>query len=95
MTQALALARFLRSAGHEISRVLVGRSPHRSLPAYFARRIEAPVETFDAPILVPDGDGRGASGWATAQDVVRRMPRFVRSIRSIRAAAGGGGAGGG
>lgn len=59
MTQALALARFLGDAGHEVSRVLVGVSPFRTVPEYFAAEIGAPVETFDAPTQVPDRASRG------------------------------------
>ena len=44
MTQALALAGFLREAGHRVERVLLGTSPFRSVPDYFASRIDAPVE---------------------------------------------------
>lgn len=86
MTQALALARFLRSAGHEVTRVLLGTSPFRSVPEYFSRQIDAPVETFDAPVQVPDRAGRGASAMATAADALARAPRFARSVRGIRAA---------
>lgn len=86
MTQALALAGFLRSAGHEVTRVLVGTSPYRSVPAYFAGQIGAPLETYAAPTLVPDRAGRGASAPATAADVLRRAPAFVRAMRGIRAA---------
>lgn len=87
MTQALALARFLRSAGHDVTRVLVGESPHRTVPEYFAKQIDAPLETFDAPTLVPDRHGRGASRTATFRDVCRRGPAFVGSIGRIRRAA--------
>lgn len=86
MTQALALAGFLRSAGHQVTRVLVGRSPFRSVPDYFLRQIDAPVETFDAPTQVPDRAGRGASPAATFRDVILRSPAFVGSARRIRAA---------
>jgi hypothetical protein len=87
MTQALALAGFLRSAGHEVTRVLIGTSPFRSLPSYFREGIGAPLETFDAPTLVPDRHGRGASAAATTADIVRRLPSFLRSISRIRSAA--------
>jgi len=86
MTQALALAGFLRDAGHRVDRVLLGTSPFRSVPGYFASRIDAPVETFAAPTLVPDRLGRGASTTGTVADVLRRSPGFVRSMRRIRAA---------
>jgi len=88
MTQALALADFLRAAGHRVDRVLLGTSPFRSVPEYFASRIGAPVETFEAPTLVPDRLGRGASTTATVLDVLRRSPAFVRSMRRIREATG-------
>jgi len=86
MTQALALAGFLRSAGHQVTRVLVGTSPFRSVPDYFRQQIDAPLETFDAPTQVPDKAGQGASLSATARDVLRRAPAFVRAGRRIRAA---------
>ncbi len=78
MTQALALARFLREAGHEIVRVLVGSSPFRSVPDYFKDAIGAPLETYDAPTQVPDRAARGVSVSRTAADALVRLPRFVR-----------------
>lgn len=86
MTQALALARFLREAGHEIERVLVGTSPFRSVPDYFARGIDAPVETFPAPTQVPGKDGTGVSVARTAADALARFPRFVAGARRIHVA---------
>jgi hypothetical protein len=77
MTQALALAGHLRAAGHEVAPVLVGASPHRSVPEYFIRGIGAPVETFAAPTQVPDRQSRGVSVARTAADALRRLPRFV------------------
>ncbi|HSH76092.1 MAG TPA: glycosyltransferase family protein [Longimicrobiales bacterium] len=83
MTQALALAGYLRDAGHELTRVLVGRSPFRTTPDYFIRRIGAPVETFEAPTQVPDRSARGVSLPATTRDSLRRLPGFVRAARRI------------
>jgi len=83
MTQALALARFVRDAGHEVSRVWVGVSPHRSLPPYFVRGIDAEVDTFAAPVQVPDRRGIAMSPANTVADVVRRIPDFARATRKI------------
>lgn len=83
MTQALGLASYLRAAGHEVRRVLLGRSPYRSVPRYFLDGIGAPVETFDGPTQVPDASGEGVSMVATAVDAVRRSPRFVRAVQMI------------
>jgi uncharacterized protein (TIGR00661 family) len=86
MTQALVLADFLRAAGHQVVRVFVGESPHRSVPDYFRSAIGAPLETFDAPTQVPDGSRRGASVGRTAADALARLPRFVAAGRRIHRA---------
>ena len=83
MTQALALASMLRDAGHEISRVMIGRSDHRTVPQYFLEGVGAPVLEFDAPVQVPGNDRRGVSVSRTLGDAVRRSPQFFRSAVTI------------
>lgn len=83
MTQALALASILRSAGHELAHVMIGRSPHRSAPAYFTDGIDAPLTEFEAPVQVPHADGRGTSTVRTVTDALRRSPRFFQSTVAI------------
>ena len=38
MSQAIALYGILKKNGHEVSAVLVGKSPRRQVPAFFLRR---------------------------------------------------------
>lgn len=83
MTQALALAAFLRDAGHEVVEVLVGHSPHRPIPGYFEDGIRAPVRPFEAPVQVPGRGGQRLSLRRTVADAVRRSPAFFRSMVSI------------
>mgnify|MGYP002622467851 CR=1 FL=1 len=83
MTQALALGAFLRDAGHEIVEVLVGRSPHRSIPGYFIDGMHAPVRPFDAPVQVAGRERQGLSLGRTLADAVRRSPAFFRSLVAI------------
>ncbi len=89
MTQALALAGFLRDAGHQVVRVLVGKSPRRSVPSYFTRQIGAPLETFAAPTQVPDQAGLGLSIGSTVRDAAWRMPSFIRAGFRIHEATRG------
>jgi hypothetical protein len=83
MTQALALAGFLREAGHEVTRALVGVSRFRTVPEYFVDEIGAPVETFAAPTQVPDRRARGVSVGRTALDALGRLPSFVGAGRRV------------
>jgi hypothetical protein len=83
MTQALALGAFLRDAGHEVVRVLVGRSPHRRIPSYFREGMAAPVVDFEAPTQVPGDDGRALSVGRTVADALRRSPKFLKATVQI------------
>ena len=61
MTQALSLQYLLREAGHEVAHVLVGRSRTRDVPAFFLRRMAAPVTFFQSPNMVSDRRGKSVS----------------------------------
>ena len=88
MTQALALARMLRVAGHRVVKVFLGRSHVRAVPDYFVEGIGAPIRTFAAPTLVPERDHRGVSMGATALNSTLHLPAYVaagvRLAREIR-----------
>lgn len=84
MTQALAVAGFLRVAGHRVKAVYLGVSPFREVPAYFPEGIGAPVIPFQAVTLVPDLDGRGISASRTAAYNLPRIPEYVRAGYAIR-----------
>jgi UDP:flavonoid glycosyltransferase YjiC (YdhE family) len=86
MTQALALARMLRVAGHRVVKVFVGTSHVRSVPRYFAEGVGAPLDTFTAPTLVPAHDQRAVSVGATALNSTLRLPAYVAAgVRLARA----------
>lgn len=86
LTQALSLAAMLRRHGHEITGVLVGRSPQRVLPDFFRARIGAPVVEFEAPRFAFDRSNRSVSMLRTLLGNLRpgSLARFRRSARLIR-----------
>ena len=53
LTQCIALENILRSNGHEVVKVLVGKSFSRQIPDFFRRHIHAPIERFESPNFLP------------------------------------------
>lgn len=65
LTQAISMERLLRENGHEVSAVMVGKSPARKLPSFFEATIHAPVEMFESFNFVPSASNRKASALKT------------------------------
>ena len=83
LTQAISMERLLRENGHEVAAVLVGKSPARKLPSFFAGAIQAQVELFESFNFVPSSSNRKASSLKTGLYNVSHMAGFVPSIRFI------------
>ncbi len=84
MTQALTLSALLRGKGHEIVQVLVGRSPGRQLPKFFAEGIGAPVLQFESMNFMPSADNRKPSMVNTVLFNSFNMHKYYPSIRLIK-----------
>ena len=82
LTQALSLASILRRQGHEVVKVLVGRTRHRQIPEFFLRGIGAPVDTFEAPqFSFKAGDTRVSLAHTVMANLApRRLEAYVRSV---------------
>jgi uncharacterized protein (TIGR00661 family) len=52
LTQAISLADMLRRNGHEVVATLVGKSHSRELPAFFTRKMNTPMQVYEAPSFV-------------------------------------------
>ncbi len=83
LTQAISMERLLRGNGHEVAAVLVGKSPARRLPSFFAEAVKAPVEMFESFNFVPSSSNRKASPLRTGLYNVLHIAGFVPSIRFI------------
>jgi len=86
LTQAMALRRLLRGAGHEVAGVVVGKSRGRSIPSFFREAFRGPVRAVESPSFVSDGANRSVRPWATLCREVRRAPTFWRSLERLDAA---------
>lgn len=86
LTQAMALRRLLRKAGHRVEGVVVGQSRCRMVPSFFEDTFEAPVTFVDSPSFVPDRDDRSVRPWFTLVHELRRMPSFLQSLATVHEA---------
>ena len=75
MTQAITMKELLCSNGHEVTKVLVGRSKSRSLPDFFKRNSGAGIsaDDFDISRLISFADtfkpNNGFRQWANNSDL--------------------------
>lgn len=83
LTQAISMERLLRENGHEVAAVLVGKSPSRKLPSFFAGTVKAPVEMFDSFNFVPSASNRKASSLKTGIYNVLHIAGFIPSVRLV------------
>ncbi len=83
MTQALSLAQTLRAAGHEICRVIVGKSKRRELPKFFTEQIGSPVEHLDSPNFVTDKNQKSVKPFRTVIHSLLNSPLYNQSIQKI------------
>ncbi len=83
LTQAISMERLLRDNGHEVSAVLVGKSPARKLPSFFEATIHAPVEMFESFNFLPSASNRKASALKTGLYNIFHIAGFIPSIRFI------------
>jgi len=82
LTQAMATARMLTRAGHQLTRVLVGSNSNRRLPAYFEAAIPAPVTRITSPGFV-FRRGRGVCPMRTVAGFLGHLFRYRHSLASI------------
>lgn len=83
MTQAIALAEMLRKNGHEVKRVVVGKSDRRTIPDFFFEGIAASVTQVDSPNFVTDEFNKSVKMWRTIISLFSRLGKFRRSIDII------------
>ncbi len=85
LTQAMALRRMLRKAGHQVEEVVVGKSRGQAVPAFFREAFDAPVTHVESPTFVSDGADRSVRPWATLLREAKRTPTFWRSLKVLEA----------
>ncbi|WP_258101592.1 glycosyltransferase family protein [Marinoscillum pacificum] len=83
MTQALALAKILRSQNHEITRVIVGKSKRRNIPQFFIDKIGCELEHLDSPNFVTDKNQKSVKPFRTIVYSLLKSQKYIKSINRI------------
>jgi uncharacterized protein (TIGR00661 family) len=52
MTQAISLEKMFIAAGHEVCKVLIGKSDEKDVPDFVLKNMQAPVESFRTPYFL-------------------------------------------
>lgn len=83
LTQAITMEELLRSNGHEVVEVLVGKSNSRRLPGFFNRSIKAPVKRFVSPNFLPTPANKRVSLSRSVVYNLLKVPAYIRSMHYI------------
>ena len=83
MTQAIAFSHLLRSQGHELVGVVVGKSQRRSIPEFFSRQISAPIHQVESPNFETDGDHKKILLTKTLLKNFLKLGTFWKSLKTI------------
>lgn len=83
MTQAIAFSNLLKSAGHELGGVVLGRSERRTIPEFFTRQIQAPIYAVESPNFETDGNHKKILISKTLQKNGLKLGTFWNSLKTI------------
>lgn len=84
LTQAITLRKMLAAEGHEVTGVIVGKSPRRQLPDFFKRQIDAPVFYVESPNFLPSACNKQMQLKKSIVYNIFRSPKYIKSVRLIR-----------
>ena len=84
LTQAITMEKMLLSRGHEVVRMLVGKSPSRTLPAFFTNGVKAPLAYFESVNFVTAASDKRPDALKTLLFNVAMSPRLIPSLSLIR-----------
>jgi uncharacterized protein (TIGR00661 family) len=83
MTQAISLSDMLRSEGHEIVAVIVGKSKRREIPDFFFKKINSNVTAIESPNFLVDAKNKKIKIGPTLVYNGLKLGTFIKSLRVI------------
>lgn len=83
MTQAISFAEMLRSQGHELSAVIIGKNERRIIPDFFIQKIGANVIAVCSPNFESDGNEKRILLGKTIRKNLLKLPQFIKSLQAM------------
>ena len=83
MTQSMALAHMLRANGHELTRVVVGKSIRRTIPSFYLEGINCRIDQVDSPNFVTDKDSKSVKVWKSIWYGMSRLNTYRKSLKQL------------
>lgn len=83
LTQAMTLERLLLQRGHDVLKIMVGRSPQRTLPDFFVKGVKATVLQFDSMNFMPSSSNKRPDMLKTVVYNGIEMHKYFPSISLI------------
>lgn len=84
LTQAMTMEKLLVSRGHEVVKMLVGKSESRTLPAFFINGVKTPIAYFETINFVTTGSDKRPDALKTILVNVAMSPKLIPSISMIK-----------
>ena len=83
MTQAIALADILESAGHEVVATCVGKSKRREIPAFVYQNLKSPIYPIESPNFEADANHKKVLIGKTIRINFFKLLTFQKSLKKI------------
>ena len=81
LTQALSMYEMLTNNGDEVTEILVGKNEMLSLPAFFYRKVQCPIQVFNSPFFLYSSKNKKSM---LAKSIFHNIGKFFDYIKSIR-----------
>lgn len=83
MTQAISLYQILRSAGHEVVHIFIGKSKRRKVPSYFFNAFDLDVELIDSPNFITDPENKSIRLISSVFYNIKNLNQYRKSLKRI------------
>lgn len=83
LTQALTVAKEIRSLGHELVGVVMNQNPIRKIPDFFIDEIGAPIHYIKSPYFLMNKEGNGIDFSKSVIFNLFRLRAYIQSLKVI------------